>query len=267
MNRQFLFCSFFFIVCNLHWINSQPYCNANYLCNQCQFCGQDNMNYDDCFYYQIFCKKNRTNLIYSPNLKNEYIDYFSLDYETMSFCGTEEFNIKNIEPTNNEILIFSTEKKYQNFGNIHCHFLINLEKSYLLYPNMIITNYPSNNGYYSNRDLDYYISYIYTYNNQVRSQKSNSLSSFDINYSHTIDISTAITLEIFVDFFKDYLENPKNILEIKISFERKLSVDEVTKDDSSTSNKVALGTGIGGGVVVFWVIVCCCYKHCCEKKN
>ena len=54
------------------------------------------MNYDACFYYQIFCKKELTNLIYSPNLKNEYIDYFSLDYETMSFCGTEEFNIKNI---------------------------------------------------------------------------------------------------------------------------------------------------------------------------
>ena len=132
---------------------------------------------------------------------------------------------------------------------------------------MIFTNYPSNNGYYSNRALDYYISYIYTYNNQVRSQKSNSLSSFDINYSHTIDIGTAITLEIFVDFFKEYLENPKNILEIKISFERKDSEEEVTKEDSSTSNKVALGTGNGGGVVVFWVIVCCCYKHCCGKRN
>ena len=97
------------------------------------------------------------------------------------------------------------------------------------------------------------------------------MSSFDINYSHTIDIGTAITLEIFVDFFKEYLENPKNILEIKISFERKDSEEEVTKEDNSTStsnsNKVALGTGIGGGVVVFWVIVCCCYKHCCEKKN
>ena len=63
------------------------------------------------FIIKYFVKK-ITNLIYSPNLKNEYIDYFSLDYETMSFCGTEEFNIKNIEPTNNEILIFSTEKKY-----------------------------------------------------------------------------------------------------------------------------------------------------------
>lgn len=268
MKRQLLYCSYslIFIILNLYSINSETYCNSGYFCNQCQFCGQRNMDYDSCFYYELFCnenKNNKKNLTYSPNLKNEYIDYFSLDYDAISFCGTKDFNIKNMEPKNNEIIIFTTKNKnYQNYADIHCHFLINLENSRLLYPNITFTN---NNNNYRN----YQISYIYTYNNQVRSQKSDSFSSIDINYFRTVDIGTAITLEIFVDFFESYSANQKTDLEIKINFEKKFLEDEVNKveDDSSSSDKVAMGAGIGSGVVIFWVVVCCCYKHCCDGKK
>ena len=52
-----------------------------------------------CNYYQIFCKETRKNLKYSPTLKEEYIDYFSLNPDIISFCGQEEYILRDMEKT------------------------------------------------------------------------------------------------------------------------------------------------------------------------
>ena len=121
-------------------INSTFTCSPEYFCDECQYCGEETMNFDSCFYYNIFCKgNNRNNIKYSPIMKEEYTDYFGLDPDIISFCGQEEYVLKNIEINEEkEIIIFSTKNKYFPKNKyMHCHFYIDLEKSYLLYPYLV----------------------------------------------------------------------------------------------------------------------------------
>ena len=256
-------------------INSTFTCSPEYFCDECQYCGEETMNFDSCFYYHIFCKENRNYLKYSPIMKEEYTDYFSLDPDIISFCGQEEYVLKNIEITEEkEIIIFSTKNKFFPKNKyMHCRFYIDLEKSYLLNPYLVFEKGKNSINPYNNGALKCQISNIFTYNNQVRSQSSKTISYNDILISSSDDIGTVLNLEIFVDFLDINYISPDEFLEIKITFDRKYTEEEVNANENLTENesssyKTGTIAGLSTGGTIFIVVVICCCKNCgcCEKK-
>ena len=82
-----------------------------------------------------------------------------------------------------------------------------------------------------------------------------------------------INIEIFVDFLDINYISPDEFLEIKITFERKITEEEVNVNENlteneSSSSKTGTIAGLSTGGTIFIVVVICCCKNCgcCEKK-
>ena len=65
--------------------------------------------------------------------------------------------------------------------------------------------------------------------------------------------------------------SPEEFLEIKITFERKFTeeeVNEIETENKSSSSKTGTIAGISTGGTIFIVVIICCCKNCgcCEKK-
>lgn len=269
MIKKFFYISLY-IICLLIQIASSSFtCSPEYYCNECQYCGEETMDYDLCNYYQIFCKETRKNLKYSPTLKEEYIDYFSLNPDIISFCGQEEYILRDMEKTDKkEIVIFSSKNKFfPNNVNMHCHYYIDLEKSYLLYPYLVFEKGKNKISPFTEGPLRYQISNIFSLNNQIRSQTSKAFACNDIQNSSSTDIGGMINLEIFVDFLDKKYLSPEESLEIKITFDRYYSEEELENNGSSSSTAVAAGSSIGGVIALLAIIFCCKHCGCCGKNN
>lgn len=240
-------------------------CSPAYFCDECQYCGEETKTYDSCSYYNMLCRETKNTLKYSSYFKNEYINYFNLDYDSTSFCGSSIYYLKYYSNTEKkkEILIFSSENK--NLINMHCHFYIDLENSYVLNPRIIFEkiryDYLNENNY-----LKYQISTILTYNNQVRSQSIETFAGGDIGkggYSnYEIVLDTASIYEFFVDFSDNNYIASSEILRIKITFDKKYEGEIKGNEGDESSISTGEKAGICIGSIILFLIICCC---CCRK--
>jgi len=261
----YIFVSFFIINFQIQIITSIDTCSPANFCDECQFCGEETKTYDSCSYYHMFCRETKNTLKYSPYFKNEYINFFNLDTDTTSFCGSSIYYLKYYgNSEKKEILIFNSENK--NLINIHCHFYIDLENSYLLNPRIKFEMIRYGNSNDDNH-LKYQISSILTYNDQVRSQSTETLASGDIRYgeyfSREIVLNTALTYEFFVDFLENNYITSEEILRIKITYGQKYEEEEVKgneEEESSSSTGITMGIGIGSAIFFLLIICCCCRK-------
>lgn len=263
-NIFFSLISFYIINLQIQIILSAETCSPAYFCDECQFCGEETKIYDSCSYYNMFCRETKNTLKYSPYFKNEYINFFNLDTDATSFCGSSIYYLKyDGNPEKKEILIFNSENK--KLINMHCHFYIDLEKSYMINPRIIFEKIrygnPNDNNY-----LKYQVSSILTYNNQVRSQCAETFAGGNIGYggysNREIVLDTALTYEFFIDFLENNYITSEEILRIKITYDKKYDGEVTGNGEEESSSSTGVKAGIGIGSVIFFLFIFCC---CCRK--
>ena len=154
-----------------------------------------------------------------------------------------------------QIVIFNSKgKKFKNNKYMHCHYIIISENIDYLYPILIFKN---NEKYSTNSDLNFVISNIFTYNNDINSQYSESFSFEDLKIFSETKLLTKIKVEIFVDFLYKKKNPPKDNLEIKVTFNNVYNIEDVVEEEKKKKNykpAVVGGVSVAGGTIFIYLL-------------
>jgi len=246
----------YFFICFCNVITSADICDIDHSCKSCTYCAKKNNNYNSCFYYNIFCYEASGMLLlykdykYSQFYKNEYIQNFEKDNDIKSFCGQKEYSLDSQEDFT---LFDSNGKTFPKNKNMHCHYIIT--KSGESKSAELEFRMSKNEKVNENRHLKVQISNLIKYESK-KDDEPKFYSNSQIQSSPLKYLLTEVTkIEIFIDFLESGYNQPEEIFQVKVTFE---------KEESSKSYAAAIGGGIAG-VVGLLILIGLGYYCCCSK--
>ena len=195
---------------------NNTFCSFNLDCNDCIFCGEKNIDYHNCNYDNIFCKRNKQ-YYYSPQLKAQYDAFFRKDEEINSLCGKEKIELNlQVEPFK---ILEINKNNYPKGKFVHCLYSFNNLEKYSKNEPSIIFQINS-----SEKNLDNKIKFkIIIEHTNAEEEKKLLLISNDNFLDKNIfeeSVSNTDNLLIFIDILNINYNGDEN-LEIKYKISKK----------------------------------------------
>lgn len=204
--------------------NDNIICSFNIDCNDCDFCGEEDEYYNNCNYYNIFCKGEKQ-YFFSPRLKEEYDIFFRKDEEINSLCGKEKKEL-NIQDEPFKILEIN-KNNYPEGKLVHCAYSFNnLEKFSQKEPYIVFEIISNEN----NLDNKINFKIIIEHTTSKEEKKQILIGSDNFIDKNIIEESLFNTEEllIFIDILNINYDGDEN-LEIKFKLNKKSSEFDLAK--------------------------------------
>ena len=234
--------------------DASPICSFDINCNDCIFCGEENQNYSNCNYENIFCKDDDNQYFFSSKLKDEYDLYFRKDEEINSFCGKGEVEL-NLDKDSLTILEIN-KKNFPKGKSVHCLYSLNdLEQYKMREPSIIFGLENIENKY-----LDFKIIIEHTNTDEEKMQKLITIDDFTENNIYEEPLEDTEKLLIFIDFLNIDFKGDENI-EIKYIANKKIYYLNLT------SYFLYSIIGIGFLIILIVLLIKICCPRCCKKTS